>query len=319
LTAVRISNYMDFVKLATVPANPATEEGRFYLKTIDTDNNGIFAIHKQGGILIEEQISPRPYSPFVINDATDATINTPLHGHRITYDQSTTQFVNSPPPPSENSETKPGEFYPLTASTVKSGLLSEGVVELSDATNVATYGEDTKGRWINYSTATATQTNAGVYSTIPRYRREYSSKFYAYWLGQSGTSNTIYTIGLTSSSTLPTGDTPLDASIQGVLVMLRLADNNTPPGTLKIIHNDNTATATVVDTGKSYVGNTTYHKVEIHLSPTDVKVYVDDTYITTLTTKIPLLATPLYPYVLVRRNGGGAKEIKVYKWGVNSK
>ena len=146
-----------------------------------------------------------------------------------------------------------------------------------------------------------------------------SFKLYCYWLGQSGTSNTQYFIGFSSSSTLPTSDTPFESGVSGVFVMLRQADNNATPGTLKILHNDARGSTVMTDTGKGYGGSTTYHKVEIHLSSTNVKVFVEDFHVATLTSDIPATTTPLYPYALVRRVAVSNKSINIYKFGVISK
>jgi hypothetical protein len=315
LDAAKVSNYLDYTKLPTAAADPPLEEGRTYLRTIDASNNGIFAKHKQAGIIVEEQISPRPLISTYFNDLLDVTLTTPQYNQRPLYDVGTAQWINAPPPPSEDPERKSGEWYPGSTTDIATGLLS---VNLGPDIGTVTRGEDSKGRWTQFETL-GSLINVGLYQTVARYRMEYGSKIYAYFLSNTGTSNLQLYIGFTSSATLPAGPTPLDASIQGALVVLRLAENATPPGNLYITHNDNTATATYQDTGILYGGSTTYHKVEVHLSSTNVKFYVDNTLVYTATTKIPLAATPLYPYVLVRKPGGGEKSIKIYKVGVISK
>ena len=47
--------YLELDKIST-PGDPAAEEGRIYLREIDTDNNGIFAKYQVGGVITEVQL-----------------------------------------------------------------------------------------------------------------------------------------------------------------------------------------------------------------------------------------------------------------------
>ena len=56
LTGKTIGDYLDFDRVSA-PANPATNKGRFYVKQIDTNNDGVFAKIKKAGAYMEVQIA----------------------------------------------------------------------------------------------------------------------------------------------------------------------------------------------------------------------------------------------------------------------
>jgi hypothetical protein len=275
---------------------------------IETDTKRLFILNS--GVWNYEFITT------YIDDLEDVTIDSPLYNNIIRYNG--TNWINSIPLPSENPLLKSGEWYPLQTSDYSTGILSDSLV----VNGIITRSTDSQGRKTTMTTDSTAANPAGLYQTIARYRREFDSKLYCYWLGASGSSNTQYYIGFTASSTLPGvtgGDAPLDGGIAGVLIMLRSVDNGSPPGTLKVAHNDATDDTVIADTGIAYGGSATYHKVEIHTSSSDVKIFVDDQLTNTLTSDIPAITTPLYPYWLVRRPGGGEKPIDIYKAGVVTK
>jgi hypothetical protein len=93
-------------------------------------------------------------------------------------------------------------------------------------------------------------------------------------------------------------------------------DNGSPAGTLKVLHNDSTSTTVVADSGVAYGSNSNRHKMEIALSSTDAKVYIDDQLTNTITADLPATTTDLYPFWFVHKGGGGEKFVEIYKSGV---
>jgi hypothetical protein len=55
LTAPVQTSYEDFTR-TTIPANPATDFGRVYVKQIDTNNDGLFVLIKKNGVYTEVQV-----------------------------------------------------------------------------------------------------------------------------------------------------------------------------------------------------------------------------------------------------------------------
>ena len=249
-----------------------------------------------------------------LNDIQDVALSAPVYNQRLIYDG--LNWVNTNPPPTENPIYKSGEWYPLTASDYYTGIISDGVTMTGSPT--LTRVTDSRGMYTKITTPAAPALS-GLTQTAARYRRELESRLYAYFHGDSGVSNTQYFIGFTSSATAPAADAPFDAGVSGILVMLRQADNGSPPGTLKAVHNDATATSVVDDTGIAYGGSSTWHKVELALSTTDAKVYINDQLTNTITTELPAVSTPLYPYWLVRTPAASAKSLYLYKAGVITK
>jgi hypothetical protein len=54
-TPTLFSNYTDLGRISA-PANPSTNQGRFYVKQIDSNNDGLFVKIKKGGSFVEVQI-----------------------------------------------------------------------------------------------------------------------------------------------------------------------------------------------------------------------------------------------------------------------
>ena len=48
-------NYQDFDRI-TIPADPAADHGRMYVKTVDANNDGLFMKIKQAGSIVEVQV-----------------------------------------------------------------------------------------------------------------------------------------------------------------------------------------------------------------------------------------------------------------------
>lgn len=48
---------IDFNSASPTPSNPADTVGRVYVRTINVDNEGLFVKIKQGGIIVEVQLS----------------------------------------------------------------------------------------------------------------------------------------------------------------------------------------------------------------------------------------------------------------------
>lgn len=49
------AHYFDMTRI-TIPSNPATNDGRIYIKQIDSNNDGVFCICKKAGSFVEGQI-----------------------------------------------------------------------------------------------------------------------------------------------------------------------------------------------------------------------------------------------------------------------
>jgi hypothetical protein len=48
--------YVDLDKI-TIPANPAADHGRLYVKEVDANNDGLFIKIKKGGTIVEVQVA----------------------------------------------------------------------------------------------------------------------------------------------------------------------------------------------------------------------------------------------------------------------
>ena len=53
--AVDMESYYD-VKKISAPSNPSSGYGRFYVKAIDSSNDGLFCLIKKGGSFVEVQV-----------------------------------------------------------------------------------------------------------------------------------------------------------------------------------------------------------------------------------------------------------------------
>ena len=56
LTTPVMDSYVDLDKI-TIPSDPAADKGRIYVKTVDSNNDGIFIKVKKGGSYVEVQIA----------------------------------------------------------------------------------------------------------------------------------------------------------------------------------------------------------------------------------------------------------------------
>lgn len=244
------------------------------------------------------------------SDLQDVSISGPVRGEVVKYDGS--NWSNDIGSSNDGIITKNGEWYPLSTTDVGTGLLSASMTTSSESALSRT--TDSTGRYTEFDESTGSTTR-GLKQDISLYRRELGSRFFARISSGTFNSNTRFWCGFSDTSTALSSDTPFDAGVSGIVVAAQLITGVTQTN-MKVYHNDTTGSTVVADTGVSLLGNSSRHNIEIVLSSSDAKVYVDDSLTNTITTDLPAASTDLYPHWEMQRNGGGQKTFRIYKAAV---
>lgn len=265
---------------------------------IETDTKKLFTF--SGGSWTDEALT------IYADDLQDVVITSPLYKQVIGYDGQ--NFVNIDTAPAQDYTYKAGEWYPIASSDLAIGIISDNLT----ADGTITRSNDATGRSTKFETGAADTVTVGLRQTTSYYRREFNSRFLARYQCLTCNSNTRVFYGFSSSSTALATDTPFDSGVSGIVVAIRVADNGTGV-TMKVLHNDSSGSTVVADTGINHDSNSSRHSIEIALSSTNAKVYVDGQLTNTITSDLPATTTDLFPHWEVQRNGGSAKSMQVYK------
>lgn len=168
--ALLTQSYLNLTKISA-PADPATEEGRTYFKTADTNNNGLFIKQKQLTAVAESQI---------LDERIGAK---------------------------KFSEKKWG-IWSASANGGGDGMFSGGMTGIGSAAFISVYAN---GRGVSYTSAGASGDNAGFrYGASLVYRGWNPRLVIRFRLGQTTNERSWFGFQ-TSTGTDPTGDTELNS------------------------------------------------------------------------------------------------------------
>jgi hypothetical protein len=205
----------------------------------------------------------------------------------------------------------PSHGYGLLAN----GLMSNGGIARKDST---VSGLQQVG--IEFTSITASGVDVvGLKQTNSYYRRQYGSKYFAYFEASFSADARMF-MGLATSSTDFSSDTPLGSGVGGILVIMKSTENGADT-TFKVVHNDTSGSQVEINSGIEWDSNSNFHLIEIDLvgASQSALVYIDSILVATIATELPTDSTNLFPFWRYMRAAGADKSFSLYKAQVTSR